>query len=55
MQRFYGVLEEHKSKAEALQAAQLALLCGDAKCGSGKSAYSHPYYWAPFILTGDWR
>ena len=56
MQRFYGVLEEHKSKAEALQAAQLALLCGDAKCGSGKSAYSHPYYSSvSFILTGDWR
>jgi CHAT domain-containing protein len=20
-----------------------------------KSAYAHPYYWAPFILIGNWR
>ncbi len=23
--------------------------------GAGKANYSHPYYWAPFILIGNWR
>ncbi|MBE9068330.1 CHAT domain-containing protein [Leptolyngbya cf. ectocarpi LEGE 11479] len=35
-----------RSRSDALQQAQLSLL---------KSAnYSHPYYWAPFVLTGNW-
>jgi tetratricopeptide (TPR) repeat protein len=34
------------SKAEALRQAQLSLLANNAT--------SHPYYWAPFILMGDW-
>jgi YVTN family beta-propeller protein len=55
MRQFYAALEQRKSKAEALQIAQLALLCGGAKCDGAPSRYSRPYYWAPFILTGDWR
>jgi CHAT domain-containing protein len=35
------------SKAEALRAAKLALL--------NNSGTSHPYYWGPFILMGDWH
>jgi CHAT domain-containing protein len=36
-----------QNKAEALRAAQLALL---------RSAdWSHPYYWSAFILMGEWR
>ena len=57
-------------KAEALREAQLALLRGDNKSnkspqspravGSPPNAaqqaeYAHPYYWAPFILIGNWR
>jgi CHAT domain-containing protein len=38
------------AKAESLAAAQLALLRGD----HGLS-YRHPYYWAPFVMYGDWR
>jgi len=34
------------SKAEALRRAKLALLANPAT--------SHPYYWAPFILMGEW-
>jgi CHAT domain-containing protein/Tfp pilus assembly protein PilF len=49
MQSFYRIRESNKgmSKVEALQRAQLALLHG--------STYSHPYYWAPFILIGNSR
>jgi CHAT domain-containing protein len=36
-------------KAEALRKAQLDLT------KSGPSIYAHPYYWAPFILVGDWK
>jgi CHAT domain-containing protein/Tfp pilus assembly protein PilF len=45
------------SKAEALRRAQLALLYGvsDMTASSTKPSYAHPYYWAPFILTGNWR
>lgn len=34
------------TKAEALRQAQLKLL--------NDSAYQHPYYWAPFVLVGNW-
>jgi CHAT domain-containing protein len=37
------------SKAEALRQSQVEL----AKVSSG--AYSHPFFWAPFILVGDWH
>jgi CHAT domain-containing protein len=39
------------TKAEALRQAQLALL---HPVGGGESKYSHPYYWAAFILMGNW-
>jgi CHAT domain-containing protein len=35
------------TKAEALRSAQLALL--------KDSQYQSPYYWAPYVLLGDWR
>lgn len=49
MVRFYEVLLRGDSvnKAEALRQAQLALL--------HDPLYSHPYFWAPFLLYGDWR
>ena len=36
------------SKAKALRDAQLALL------NAPDSGYQHPYYWAPFVLVGNW-
>jgi CHAT domain-containing protein/Tfp pilus assembly protein PilF len=53
MQQFYRLHEtEHGiSKAEALQRAQLALLEGQGD----RSSFAHPYFWAPFILIGNWR
>jgi CHAT domain-containing protein/tetratricopeptide (TPR) repeat protein len=50
MQTFYRIRESKPgtTKAEALRQAQLALL-------NGSAGYDHPYYWAPFILIGNWR
>jgi CHAT domain-containing protein len=47
MESFYKKIKNEKmSKAEALQKAQIEMM-QDAR-------YAHPYYWAPFILIGDW-
>jgi CHAT domain-containing protein len=45
------------TKVEALQQAQLSLLHGAANPNGTHSAskYSNPYYWAPFILIGNWK
>ena len=44
---FYARLKDaQKSKAAALREAQLALL-SDAR-------YRHPYYWAPYLMIGNW-
>jgi len=83
MQNFYRArVQGGVSKAEALRAAQLALLRGAAtQKGNAPRAsapvsrgltsqgptqarpfvadpaapWSHPYYWAPFILIGNWK
>ena len=69
MVRFYSLLKEGKvsSKIEALRLAQLQLAGLDdlinqskataapAKSSGEKSAYSNPYYWAPFIMMGNGR
>jgi CHAT domain-containing protein len=44
---FYRLLKNSQlSKAQALQQAQLQLLEGET--------FSHPAYWAPFLLIGNW-
>ncbi|MEH2255260.1 CHAT domain-containing protein [Nostoc sp.] len=46
---FYKTITQpQKSRAEALRQAQLALL--QAQDGP----YTHPRYWAPFLLVGNW-
>jgi CHAT domain-containing protein len=55
-------------KVEALRQAQLDLLLGRVKPQTGSSGrgmsransnapagFAHPYYWAPFVLMGNWR
>ena len=46
MKEFYKELKDGKTKADALRLAQLSLL--------SNSDYSHPYYWAGFLLIGGW-
>jgi CHAT domain-containing protein len=48
MRSFYRNLQT-MPKADALQQAQLGLARGSAMLSS------HPYFWAPFILVGDWK
>lgn len=48
MSRFYlEMLEEHRSPAAALREAQLALWRQDR--------WRPPFYWAAFVLQGEWR
>jgi len=42
MKSFYGFLVSGRNKAEALRDAVLKL----------RAKYPHPYYWAPFVLSG---
>ncbi|HEU4594221.1 MAG TPA: CHAT domain-containing protein [Pyrinomonadaceae bacterium] len=70
MQEFYRLRGEGEAmtKAEALRRAQLELLRGGADAqasarerrglsvgGATPPRFSHPYFWAPFILIGNWR
>ncbi|WP_204140067.1 CHAT domain-containing tetratricopeptide repeat protein [Halomicronema sp. CCY15110] len=48
MVRYYENLLSGMGRSEALRLVQLEMIqAGDQ--------YSHPYYWAAFVLTGDWR
>lgn len=47
MLEFYRHLKNGVDKATALQKAQIKIM--------EKKEYSHPYYWAPFALVGDWK
>jgi len=47
MTRFYKELVAGLPKGEALRRAQLATM--------SDKRFSHPYYWAPFVILGDWR
>ena len=44
---FYKFLKNGNDKATALQQAQIKIM--------QKQEFSHPYYWAPFTLVGDWK
>ena len=48
MKRFYrGMLVDSLTPAAALRAAQREL--------AANPRWASPYFWAPFILQGDWR
>ncbi|GAM09456.1 tetratricopeptide repeat protein 28 [Geobacter sp. OR-1] len=45
VQKFYNYLKQPRtSKASALQKAQMEIM----------QSHSHPYYWSPFLLIGNW-
>ncbi len=44
---FYRELAAGQPKAEAMRRAQLAVL--------HNPRFAHPFFWAPFIVLGDWR
>lgn len=47
MTKFYSEIAHHgQTKTEALRQAQLELL--------RQPKFSHPFYWAPFVLIGNW-
>ena len=47
MERFYrGLLSDRLSKAQALRQSQIELI------RSGE--FAHPFFWAPFVLVGNW-
>lgn len=47
MQAFYKELAAGQSKAESLRRAQLSVM--------HDPRFAHPYFWAPFVVLGDWR
>lgn len=48
MPKFYrGMVQEGRSKAQALRQAQTDILTDPR--------YAHPFFWAPFVLVGDWQ
>ncbi len=46
MTQFYRQLDASTTKAEALRRAQLSLL--------KDPILNHPYYWAPYVMVGNW-
>ena len=48
MKRFYrGILRQGLQPAAALRAAQLQM--------SGDPRWASPYFWAGFVMQGDWK
>ena len=66
MSDYYTRLQHGEGRAEAMRQAQLAMLGGEKRGGTSRTRelkrvatknfrHTHPYYWAPFISSGDWR
>jgi CHAT domain-containing protein len=69
MVAYYKRLQVGEGRVTAMRAVQLEMMNGHLKVGvaSGKRGttdtgdkvvtkdYRHPYYWAAFIQSGDWR
>lgn len=51
MSDFINRWETGNSAVDALRESQLAMIAELRK----KYGHAHPFYWAPFTMTGDWR
>ena len=54
MVAFYKRLEQKQGRGQAFRSVQLEMLNGNLKDESG-GTYQHPYFWAAFVRSGDWR
>jgi len=53
---FYAKLPDASvNKAQALQLAQQALINGSTNASANDPDFSHPAYWSPFVLVGNWQ
>lgn len=62
MVKYYDLLQKGEERGKAMRKAELSLLKGDCnenqpkgKLNKQNLVFSHPYYWASFIQSGDWR
>ena len=55
MTNFYQRLKNGETKYDALKNTQKDFKNSIIKNPDKKDDWSHPYYWAAFVLSGDWR
>jgi CHAT domain-containing protein/Tfp pilus assembly protein PilF len=57
MELFYRNLKQGLTKADALRQARIAIMQQQIKSSvtGEQESLASPYYWAPFILTGEWN
>jgi len=56
MTNFYAQLQQPNiDKSQAVRNIQRAFINGEIAAEDPGKDYSHPYYWAPFILMGNWK
>jgi CHAT domain-containing protein len=55
MKRFYAHLQQGMTRDGALRAAQMDLIHAPVSAKRPAAALSHPFRWAAFQLSGDWR
>ena len=57
MEYFYAALKQGLPKGDALSKARRELMYSQIKIAATgeEESLASPYYWAPFILVGDWR
>jgi CHAT domain-containing protein/Tfp pilus assembly protein PilF len=60
MRCFYGQMRAGQTKDEALRRAQAEFLAGPVEVRGREGSperldVSHPFYWAGFVLAGDWK
>jgi CHAT domain-containing protein len=57
--RYHELLAEGKAPSDALREAQLEMLLAarhayEADPNAAAAGHAHPYFWAPFLLLGQW-